>query len=85
MSLQGGRDALFKSLEKLHAHWARAEPYWQDSMKTQFVEQTLAPLEEHVKAAMGAIDLMETILREMRRDCEGSQFDIYGSAHDDGR
>jgi hypothetical protein len=83
MSLHGGRDLLYNALKTLQAHWDNTDPYWQDAMKQQFVEQILTPLQDHTAAGLGAIDQMEAILTQMRLDCEGNQFDIFGSSEDD--
>jgi hypothetical protein len=79
MSLEGGRGRLYSALKTLQSRWDMTEPYWQDIMKVQFVEQILTPLQEHGAAALGAIDQMDVVLGQMRRDCEGNNFDIYGS------
>ncbi len=79
MSLQDGRGRLYSALETLRAHWDQTEPHWRDTMKAQFVEQILLPLQEQTAAALQAIDRMDVILHQMRRDCEGDNFDIYGS------
>ena len=79
MSLDSGRGRLYGALKNLQARWELTEPYWQDVMRQQFVEQILTPLEEQTAATLQAIDQMEVILHQMRRDCEGNNFDIYGS------
>jgi hypothetical protein len=79
MNLDGGRARLYSALKTLQAHWDNTEPHWQDAMKHQFVEQILTPLQDQTAAALQAIDQMEVILHQMRRDCEGDSFDIYGS------
>ena len=76
MSLQGGRGSLYDAIKTLRSRWDSTEPHWQDTMKVQFVEQILAPMQDLSAAALGAIDLMDVVLHEMRRDCEGSNFDI---------
>ncbi len=79
MSLSGGRDLLSGALKTLQGHWQLTEPLWQDAMRLQFVEQMLTPLEDQTVAALQAIDRMDVLLQQMRRDCEGSSYDIYGS------
>jgi hypothetical protein len=79
MSLQDGRGRLYSALETLQAHWDQTAPHWHDTMKAQFVEQILMPLREQTVAALEAVDRMDAILHQMRRDCEGDTFDIYGS------
>jgi hypothetical protein len=78
MSLEGGRARLYSALKTLQSRWDSTEPHWQDTMKLQFVEQLLTPLQTHTAAALQAIDQMNVILNQMRRDCEGTPFDIYG-------
>ena len=79
MNLEGGRAQLYSALKTLQSHWDNTEPHWQDTMKVQFVEQLLTPLQTQTAAALQAIDQMDVILHQMRRDCEGNPFDIYGS------
>jgi hypothetical protein len=79
MSLQEGRGRLYSSLKTLQAHWDQTEPHWRDTMKVQFIEQILTPLQEQTTAALQAVDRMDLILHQMRRDCEGNNYDIYGS------
>jgi hypothetical protein len=78
MSLQGGRGRLYGALQALQARWDRTDPHWQDTMKAAFVEQVLTPLQEQTFIALEAIDQMDTILHAMRRECEGSNYDIHG-------
>jgi hypothetical protein len=78
MSLDGGRGRLSAALKTLEARWDSTEPHWQDVMKAQFVEQVLTPLQEQTAAALEAVAQMDVILHQMRRDCAGDSFDIYG-------
>jgi hypothetical protein len=78
MNLDGGRAQLYSALKKLQSHWDSTEPHWHDVMKIQFVEQILAPLQEHSAATLQAIDQMTVVLQQMRHDCEGNPFDIHG-------
>jgi hypothetical protein len=77
MSLEGGRARLSSALQTLTARWEGTEPHWQDPMKVQFVEQLLTPLQEQAAAALEAIDHMDAVLHQMRRDCEGNIYDIF--------
>jgi hypothetical protein len=77
MSLEAGRSQLYSALKTLQARWDAAEPLWHDVMKVQFVEQVLTPLQDLGAAALKAVDQMDVILRQMRRDCEGESFDVF--------
>jgi hypothetical protein len=79
MSLQEGRGQLYSALKTLQARWDQTDPSWHDTMKVQFVEQILTPLQEQTAATLQAIDRMDDIFQQMRRDCEGNPFDIYGN------
>ncbi len=80
MSLQGGRDLLSGAVKTLLGHWDHTAPYWGDTASVQFVEHVLTPLQEHLGAALRAVDRMNVILQQMRRDCEGSPYDIFGGS-----
>jgi hypothetical protein len=70
MTLDGGRGRLYAALKTLLVRWDGTEPHWRDTMKGQFVEQTLTPLQDHTTAALQAVAQMDAILHLMRRDCE---------------
>ena len=80
MSLQGGRDLLSGSMKTLLGHWDHTEPYWRDAAGADFVEHILTPLQDRMAAALQAVDRMEVVLQQMRRDCEGVQFDIFSGS-----
>jgi hypothetical protein len=79
MSLDGGRDQLAGAVKTLRGHWDQTDPYWQDMVKVQFVEEILTPLLEQAAAGLEAIDRMDVLLRRMQHDCEGTHVDILGS------
>jgi hypothetical protein len=80
MSLQDGRGRLYSALKSLQSRWDSTEPQWRDVMKVQFVEQILTPLQEQAAAALQAVDQMDALLHQMRRDCGGDGFDIHGGS-----
>jgi hypothetical protein len=84
MSLEAGRGRLYSALKTIQARWGSTDSNWQDTMKVQFVEQVLNPLEEQTAAALQAIDQMEVLLHLMRRECEGNSFDIHGGGPMEG-
>jgi hypothetical protein len=77
MSLQGGRDLLAGALKTLLGHWDNTAPYWRDTATTDFVEHVLTPLQDDLATTLQAVDRMEAVLQQMRRDCEGSQVEIF--------
>ena len=77
MTLDGGRGILASAIKTLLAKWDTVEPHWHDTTRVQFVEEILTPLREQTLAAMEAIDQMQVLLAQMRRDCEGISYDIH--------
>jgi hypothetical protein len=68
---------LYSALQNVQAHWDGTSSYWQDAMRIQFVEQVWEPLQQTVKNALEAIDQLQVALNQMRRDCDGNDFNIF--------
>jgi hypothetical protein len=77
MILEGGRSKLYSALKTLQGQWDATEPHWRDSMRIQFTEQVLTPLQDLTTTALQAIDQLDVLLNQMQRECEGNPYDIY--------
>jgi hypothetical protein len=77
MMIDAGRGILYSALKTLQAKWDGVEPHWQDAMRHQFIEQVWEPLQQRTAEALEAIDQMQVLLSQMRRDCEGTNYDIF--------
>ena len=69
MSLATSRARLQGALKELRAHWDQARTKWDDPMSREFEKRYLAPLEPMVRNTISAMDKMDTILAQARRDC----------------
>jgi hypothetical protein len=77
MMLDAGRGIIASALKTLEARWDVVEPRWQDAMRLQFVRQVWEPLHAQLAAALEAVDAMQVHLYQMRRECEGTNYDIH--------
>ncbi len=69
MSLTPGRARLRESCVMLRAAWEVSGQRWTDSQHEYLGEHFIRPLEHSLRTAENAIDLMDDILRQVRRDC----------------
>jgi hypothetical protein len=49
--------------------WDQAKQSWDDPASRSLEKHHLEPLESTVRAALGALDLMNEVLERVRRDC----------------
>ena len=69
MSLATSRARLQGALKELRAQWDQARTKWDDPMSREFEKRYLAPLEPIVRNTISAMDKMDAILAQARRDC----------------
>lgn len=69
MGVYEGGGQLNKALKQLLGRWEETKMYWNDSATHEFEQRYIAPLEADVKAALGAMSQMSTLLDAIRRDC----------------
>lgn len=70
MSAAGGYGpALCGALKDLKEYWERTASSWNDSARDQFEAEYLKDLAEAVRAAATAMDQIELLLRQVRREC----------------
>ena len=77
MMLDAGRSILYSALKNLKAKWDGVEPLWHDTMRRQFVQEVWEPLQKNSAITLEAIDQLEVMLIQMRRECEGQTDDIF--------
>ena len=58
-----------KALKQLLSRWEEAKLSWHDSVSTDFENRYLVPLQADVKATLGALAQMGTLLDQVKRDC----------------
>jgi hypothetical protein len=74
MSLDMGRNRLFREFETLRLRWDQAQLTWQDMVRQEFTEQSWNPLDLAVLSTLGAMDRLAPILTQVRHDCAGREF-----------
>lgn len=77
MKLDAGRAMLHSALQTLQIHWDNTDPHWQDVMREQFSREVREPLAQQVAVALEAIDQLQVVLDQMRRDCEADDHDLH--------
>jgi hypothetical protein len=66
----GANDAvLLGALKDLNAHWERTASAWRDAAREQFERDYLRELAVSVRTAASAINQIEVLLRQVRKEC----------------
>ncbi len=61
--------SLRKALSTLRVRWEDAKSSWNDSVRVQFEENYLGPLEKQCQSAAEQIDHLAHVLTEIHRQC----------------
>lgn len=70
MSAAGGYGpVLCGGLKDLNAYWERTASVWNDAARDKFETDYLKELAEAVRGASTAMDQIELLLRQVRREC----------------
>jgi len=68
---EGGNAARLASLTReLLQHWHQTREVWADGKAREFEERFIREIESEVKAALPAIEQLESVLQRVRHDCE---------------
>ena len=70
MSVYESRGQITKAMKNLIMRWQETRGDWDDSVSRAFEKDFLEPLEMDVKNAMGAMDQMNGLLLQVRKECE---------------
>jgi hypothetical protein len=70
MSLVESKGALAKAGRDLFSKWQDARANWSDAQADAFEKKFLLPLEDSLRAALGAMDQLNVVLQKVERDCE---------------
>lgn len=70
MSVYESRGQIAKGMKNLLMRWQETRGDWDDAVSRAFEKDFLEPLEMDVKNAMGAMDQMNAILQQARKDCQ---------------
>jgi hypothetical protein len=69
MSVQNSRAAIAKAVQDLLVRWVQTRGEWDDVVAETFEKEFLEPIQQDVKPAGTAMDTMEGLIAQMRRDC----------------
>ena len=73
MSLDMGRNRLFKEFEVLRVRWEQTELTWQDMVRGEFTKEYWDPLDLSLLTTLGAMDRLAPILTQVRQECAGRE------------
>jgi hypothetical protein len=71
MSVDLGRNTIFKEFEVLKHRWNETESVWKDVVRVEFSRDKWVPLESSVMTALAALDRLTPILVQVREQCSG--------------
>ncbi len=69
MSMGVSRARLKAAMKELLVHWDLVKTKWDDPVSADFEKKFLGTLDPKVRAAASAMEKMEGILAQVRRDC----------------
>ena len=72
MSTIESRAKLIHAAKKLMTDWQQAQEAWRDDNCQQFDKKYMAPLELSIRAAVSAMERMDTMLNSAQQDCADS-------------
>ena len=78
MSVNTARSQIYTSLKDLRILWQQTQEQWNDVVAHEFEELFWNPLEGATITAVGALDRLEQILLQVRRECGGHGMSAYG-------
>lgn len=70
MSTKVAQANLTDAVKELRFRWERARTDWDDSASRHFEKDVLAPLEPMVVAALKALEHVNELMTQVRRECE---------------
>ncbi len=69
MSLATSRARLQGALKELNIRWGEVRLKWNDPVSQDFEKRYVATLEPRVRNTLGAMEKMDAMLAQARRDC----------------
>ena len=69
MSTSESRAKLIQAAKKLMADWQQAKEAWRDDNAQQFDKKYMSPLESSIRAAVLAMERVESMLESAQQDC----------------
>ncbi len=73
MSVNTARGQIYSELKDLRVLWRHSREQWDDAVARAFEEQFWQPLEAAAVGTISALDRLEQVLLQVRRECGGSE------------
>ena len=73
MSLSAGRYQLTNAFKALKQEWEGTENIWRDVIRRDFADHHWDPLAARMAAILTAIDRLDQVLAQVKRDCGETQ------------
>ncbi|MEI6560691.1 MAG: hypothetical protein WCO68_01235 [Verrucomicrobiota bacterium] len=70
MSAKASAASLNQATKELLLAWQETRAYWHDIKSSEFEQQYIEELPNHVQRALGVMEEIDTLLRKVRNDCE---------------
>ena len=70
MSLSGNKSRLTGLTKEISLRWEETQNHWQDSKSAEFDHRFMQELHPRVNQATNAIEKLEKLLNQIRKDCE---------------
>ncbi|HEV3122595.1 MAG TPA: hypothetical protein VGY53_11860 [Isosphaeraceae bacterium] len=67
--MSGGSTKLQYALQNLRMRWEEAQEMWNDSVRVDFDNKHLKPLETQVSATVRAMEKIGEIMAKMKQEC----------------
>lgn len=69
MSMGTSRARLAGAMKQLLVHWELVQAKWDDPVSADFEKKFVRTLEPRIRTAVVAMEKMEAVLAQVRRDC----------------
>ncbi|MGA4643325.1 hypothetical protein [Limisphaera sp. 4302-co] len=68
--MTGAQNRLLALLKELRSEWDQTRTCWTDAKAIEFEQRYLNELQQQVQQTVAALDTLERLLQQLRRDCE---------------
>jgi hypothetical protein len=76
VSIASAKGTLYEAAKLLRERMHAVRVEWDDDVRRQFEEDAIEPLEARVAAAMKALEMLASLVQQVRRDCGDEEPEI---------
>jgi hypothetical protein len=70
LNLGGSKSRLVGATKELSLQWNQTKNHWRDAKSHEFEHRYIQELQVNVDKAVAVIEMLDEILRKVRKDCE---------------